>query len=81
MQPISSTSTLRHRTAATPSTSYSTNQNIYNDDNGKKFKNTVKKLDFFPKVERDMTVRTEHGGECLLKISSGWCVYKTQDEL
>jgi len=62
MQPISSSSTLRHRTAATTSTSYSSNQNIYNDDNGKKLKNTVKKLDFFPKVDRDMTVRTEHGG-------------------
>ena len=66
MQPISSTSgTIRHRTVVKNDSSYSaSNQNNHNDDdNGKKLKQkVVRNLDFFQKVERDYTVKTEHGG-------------------
>lgn len=60
MQPISSTSSIRHRT--TTVTKDTTNKYDHDDDNSKLKRTAVRNLDFFPKVERDFTVKTEHGG-------------------
>ena len=53
------------------SNSYHSGGSLYEEDKYNKVKTPLRKLDFFPKTDREMTVRTERGGQL---TAVGYCI-------